>query len=147
VATTEEKTDEGDGELDIKEQVRKRDGYKCRDCGMTSEESLEVYGKELDVHRLIPGSSYGPPWCVTLCRKCHAKKPKKTAEAIWCKDLRCFFFNMYEHEDAKLYEALRNHAVGRDMSPGDVILEAIRKYFEKQLEHDWLDLTMQADGL
>lgn len=63
----------------IREQVRERDGRRCVDCGMTSEQSVEVYGKELDVHRLVRGSAYTLAGCVTVCRSCHSKRHQKPA--------------------------------------------------------------------
>lgn len=64
-------------ESQIKALVRKRDGFKCVQCGMTSEESRAVYGKDLDVHRVTPGSPYAvDESCVTICVRCHGPKPK-----------------------------------------------------------------------
>jgi len=60
----------------VKKAVRKRDGHKCTECGMTREESRARFGRTLDVHRLIPGSRYTLSGCVTLCRECHKTKPK-----------------------------------------------------------------------
>jgi hypothetical protein len=56
--------------------VRERDGYRCTECGMTSQEHQERYGKNLEVHRLTPGSPYTADGCVTLCVPCHGPKPK-----------------------------------------------------------------------
>jgi hypothetical protein len=62
--------------LEVKALVRHRDGYACTDCGMTAEQHLERFGRNLDVHRVVPGSEYTLPGCVTLCRPCHDRKPK-----------------------------------------------------------------------
>ena len=61
---------------DVKALVRHRDGYCCTQCGMTARDHLRRYGRTLDVHRLIPGSRYSVKGCVSLCRGCHAPKPK-----------------------------------------------------------------------
>jgi hypothetical protein len=74
--------------LTVKAAVRERDGYRCTDCGMTNEEHRVQYGKSLDVHRLVPGSAYTPDGCVTLCRKCHASKPKRPAGQGECSSFR-----------------------------------------------------------
>lgn len=56
---------------------------------MTNEEHMERYsGRSLDVHRLVPGSDYTPDGCVTLCRKCHASKPKRPAGQGECSSFR-----------------------------------------------------------
>jgi hypothetical protein len=55
--------------------VRKRDG-RCVECGLTSAKRKARTGRQLDVHRVVPGSLYTPAGCVTLCRRCHQSKPK-----------------------------------------------------------------------
>ncbi len=61
----------------IKADVRKRDGFCCTSCGMTNNEHLAQYGKQLDVHRVKPGQPYTLAGCVTLCRSCHGSRPKR----------------------------------------------------------------------
>jgi hypothetical protein len=58
---------------DVKEAVRKRDGYKCPNCGCTQEDHLLLMEQQLQVHRVIPGSAYTMKGCLTLCQHCHAK--------------------------------------------------------------------------
>jgi len=57
-----------------------RDGYECRACGMTNERHNELYGKNLDVHHVVPLRNFNDPEdanslgnLVTACKKCHAK--------------------------------------------------------------------------
>lgn len=64
------------GKAEIKTLVRYRDGYSCTECGMTAAEHFAEYGRNLEVHRIIPGSEYSFEGCVTLCRPCHKDKPK-----------------------------------------------------------------------
>lgn len=61
----------------IKQTVRERDGLRCTQCGMTTAEHFGVYGRALDVHRVVPGSLYSLEGCVTICRRCHGPKPKR----------------------------------------------------------------------
>lgn len=63
----------------IKALVRQRDGNRCVRCGLTSAESIERYGFDLDVHRVTPGSPYSldPGAAETLCRRCHGPMPKR----------------------------------------------------------------------
>lgn len=70
-ANTEELT-----ELEIKAVVRRRDGMRCTDCGISNKEHIALTSRQLDVHRLVPGSPYSINGCVTLCRSCHGSKPK-----------------------------------------------------------------------
>src|SRR5262245_52577978 len=93
-------------ELAIKDNVRIRDGFKCRDCGMTQDEHLEKFGRILDVHRVLPGIVYREESCVTLCRDCHGKKPRRTGEAFWAKDLLWIGINLYDRKDRILFDEL-----------------------------------------
>lgn len=61
----------------IKHDVRERDGFKCTQCGATNEEHQAAYGRQLDVHRVVPGSVYTVEGCITVCRSCHGKLPKR----------------------------------------------------------------------
>jgi 5-methylcytosine-specific restriction endonuclease McrA len=60
----------------IKDAVRKRDGFRCVQCQMTRKQHHDRYGFDLDVHRLEPGSKYTIDGCVTVCRSCHGPQPK-----------------------------------------------------------------------
>ncbi len=60
----------------VKAAVRKRDGNRCTECGITAAEHIRLAGKTLEVHRLVPGSPYTVDGAVTLCRSCHGPKPK-----------------------------------------------------------------------
>jgi hypothetical protein len=64
-------------EVQVKAAVRRRDGYRCTQCGVTNLTYLAVTGRSLDVHRIVPGSEYTLDGCVTLCRKCHGPKPRR----------------------------------------------------------------------
>lgn len=134
-------------ELETKEYVRRRDGYACRDCGMTREQHQEKYGKDLDVHRLIPGVNYYHAWCVTLCRACHGKKPKNAGDALWCRDLRWVYFNLYDADDARLYSFLQSRAVYEDTGPDVLLTRLLASYLAEWADRDRADVVAQADGL
>lgn len=60
----------------VREVVLKRDGYKCKQCGVSSRAA------ETDVHHLLPRSAGGmdePSNLVTLCDGCHAAHHPKLA--------------------------------------------------------------------
>jgi len=64
----------------IRQEIRKRDGYQCRACGITQEEHLEEMGSKLDVHHVVPVREFDDPAdahsngnLVTACRSCHMK--------------------------------------------------------------------------
>ena len=55
---------------DFKEQIRKRDGYKCRVCGKSQSRN----GRLLDVHHIDYDKRNSTSMnCISLCRSCHAK--------------------------------------------------------------------------
>ncbi len=62
----------------IKAAVRERDGRRCVECGMSDVEHFSLYGNNLQVHRVVPGSEYSlaPGACQTLCIPCHGPKPR-----------------------------------------------------------------------
>ena len=59
---------------ELKESIRKRDKYKCQNCGMTEEEHLIVIRKVLCVHHI----DYNKKNCkennlITLCHWCNLR--------------------------------------------------------------------------
>jgi hypothetical protein len=137
----------GPSEAAVKKAVRERDGYKCRDCGMTQEEHKAKHEQALEVHRLIPGIVYHPDTCVTLCLDCHNKKPRKIPAALWCKDLRWAILNLYDERDAALYRALRAEMDRTSTDFGEVIRAMLEDKIAAVIEHDRADVTLTADGL
>lgn len=61
---------------EIKRAVRERDGRRCTKCGLSSGDHFALTGRQLDVHRVVPGSAYTVEGCVALCRRCHGPMPK-----------------------------------------------------------------------
>ena len=71
----------------IAERARKRDGYKCQDCGLKREESLSKFDRDLDVHHIVPFHNWPNSKqanrmsnLVTLCASCHRIAESKCAE-------------------------------------------------------------------
>jgi len=59
---------------DLKELIRKRDGYICQNCSMTEEEHLIVYGQVLHIHHI----DYNKQNCkednlISLCFGCNIR--------------------------------------------------------------------------
>jgi hypothetical protein len=63
--------------MSVKALVRLRDGNKCVYCGLTDVEHRQRYGKDLHVHRIVPGSVYTLEGCETVCQPCHKQLPKR----------------------------------------------------------------------
>lgn len=66
----------------VKKTVRLRDGHRCVKCRMTSTEHIEWCGRELDVHRVNPGSLYKEELCITVCKKCHGKEARRAKGVV-----------------------------------------------------------------
>lgn len=61
----------------LKNSIRQRDGFRCTQCGMTNDQHREQHNRQLDVHRLVPGSEYKPEGCITVCKACHRSLPRR----------------------------------------------------------------------
>jgi hypothetical protein len=58
----------------LKESIRKRDNYKCKNCGMTEEEHLIVIGKVLNVHHIdYNKENCLEPNLITTCESCNLR--------------------------------------------------------------------------
>src|SRR5262249_18718382 len=61
----------------IKLEIKKRDAFRCLDCGMTEEEHVALTGQPLSVDHVIPyriSHDNSPHNLRTLCGFCHGKK-------------------------------------------------------------------------
>lgn len=66
----------------LKEQIRFRDKYKCRECGCTQIEN----GKQLDVHHIDYIKHNNDPLnLISLCVNCHSRLHGKTKRVYWMK--------------------------------------------------------------
>ncbi len=58
---------------ELKESIRKRDGYVCQECGVNQEE-MTSFIKKLDIHHIdYDKHNNEPENLISLCRSCHAK--------------------------------------------------------------------------
>lgn len=63
-----------------REKALERDGYTCRACGMDEQGHFEKYGRQLEVHHVIPFRKFDEEIAanslenlVTVCKACHGK--------------------------------------------------------------------------
>jgi 5-methylcytosine-specific restriction endonuclease McrA len=66
--------------MEQREKAKERDGFECRACGMSNQKHNEKYGRDLDVHHVVPIREFDDPKdahslgnLVTSCRECHGK--------------------------------------------------------------------------
>jgi len=72
----------GPGWTRARREARERDGYECVSCGMTDDEHLNKFNRELEVHHVtpIPADTDAPEQyheltnLKTLCRPCHRQE-------------------------------------------------------------------------
>ena len=69
-------------QLELKESIRRRDNYRCVDCGITQRQMVcrllaegkgHLRQRKLQVHRIIPDGPYSFENCKTVCSPCHSK--------------------------------------------------------------------------
>lgn len=76
---------------DLKIKIRKRDGWKCRVCGMDNETHKDNFVGSLNVHHIKPALDFDDPHeqdhlinsedkLITLCWECHNKVERKWTE-------------------------------------------------------------------
>lgn len=76
-----------------REEALERDDYECQACGMTNDEHLNEFGRELDVHHIEPLRTFNDPVdshdldnLITLCRPHHREYESLPAQRA--KELR-----------------------------------------------------------
>jgi len=68
-----------------REKVFEQEGHECLFCGMTAEEHEEEYGRDLDIHHVIPkrkGGSNEPSNLIPVCLSCHRTLESTQGEAL-----------------------------------------------------------------
>lgn len=116
-----------ESDLVIKDRVRERDGYRCRDCGMTNDEHYDAYGKCLDVHRVLKDFCYDDAVCITLCRRCHGKKRGKEYD-----DGVLSFMNFYNKTHREVLWALIDLANATGTSIHHIEADALNEYLARR---------------
>lgn len=69
----------------IRRPIYERDGWACRVCGMTNDESHERFGRDLTIHhikRYVVDPDDSPENCLTVCSVCHPKLHWVTEHAV-----------------------------------------------------------------
>lgn len=122
----------------VKAFVRKRDKYRCRDCGMTANEHREKFGKNLHVHRVFAGWIYHPSICVTLCRTCHAAKKGREQN-----DTFGIWWNFYDPGDFVFLGKLAEEAKRLKLTLPALMDKILREHFSGQ---EVSSITRMGDG-
>ena len=72
----------------MRQQILERDGYSCRRCGMTNEQHILIFSRNLTVDH-IDGKGYNskeknnnPNNLMTLCVRCHGSKDGKRSRGV-----------------------------------------------------------------
>ena len=62
----------------LKAQIRKRDNYTCKNCGMSEEEHIEIYKCNLEIHHIDHNRiNCKEDNLLTLCKKCNIRDNHK----------------------------------------------------------------------
>jgi hypothetical protein len=112
----------------VKKRVRKRDQYRCRDCGESAQEHIERTGQTLHVHRIVPGTIYQVDSCITLCHECHAKKKNHEDE-----DTFELYWHFYNPDDCCILEALIQESIRSKASVCEVLDGILHEWLERRL--------------
>jgi hypothetical protein len=115
--------------LRIKQAVRDRDGGCCTKCGVSSFKYAVEHGRNLDVHRLTPGSAYSLDGCVTLCRQCHAPLPRRRrGSRLWADGIATF------RAKAVVFSALQKFREKYEFPPSfsEIMDRALRMYLRSK---------------
>ncbi len=111
----------------VKAAVRKRDGYRCRDCGISAREHAERFGTDLHVHRVFAGWAYEMDHCISLCRACHAAKKNHEED-----DTYSIIFNYYEPRDRNLLLRLAQEARRRGTNLPRAMEDSLFDFFRQR---------------
>lgn len=116
----------------IKRAVRQRDGFRCTSCGITNAAYIAKCGRNLDVHRVVPGSRYSiePGVCITTCRACHSRLPKRKKGEIDQVNKPLLFMRISE----KVHQALQAFIATQRVPPErtTVGIQALTEFLERE---------------
>lgn len=68
-----------------RQEVFDQRGHECLFCGVTGEQHRQEYGRDLDVHHVIPSSKGGsddPENLIPVCRSCHQQLEATQGKAL-----------------------------------------------------------------
>lgn len=58
----------------LRNKIRERDNYTCKNCGMGQEENIVIYGRDLEVHHIdYNKENTNEDNLITLCLHCHRR--------------------------------------------------------------------------
>jgi hypothetical protein len=101
---------------------------------MTNEEHLQTFGGILEVHRLLPGVPYDSSNSVTLCQRCHGKKPKTVERTFFADERRVgvwfLAINLYDPDGRRVFEALRAEAERKGVAAEDLAGQILLRHVE-----------------
>jgi len=61
----------------LRNEIRKRDNYECKNCNMTQEEHFIVYGRNIEIHHIDYNRNNCDKWnLITLCKQCNLRANK-----------------------------------------------------------------------
>jgi 5-methylcytosine-specific restriction endonuclease McrA len=61
----------------LRNEIRKRDGYECQECGMTQEEHFKKYDRDIEVHHIDYDKENNRPYnLISLCKLDNIKANK-----------------------------------------------------------------------
>jgi len=65
----------------LRNEIRKRDNYKCQYCGMTEEEHYQKYNRNLEIHHINGNKKdCGKRNLITTCKSCNIQKRDEHAK-------------------------------------------------------------------
>jgi hypothetical protein len=97
--------------------VLKRDGYKCIQCGMSNEEHLKLWKKDLTIDHIDGNGSTSKVKnndldnLQTLCLRCHARKDGLRTHKLKLKDYKDEVINKYVNEKIPIYILSKQYRV------------------------------------
>ena len=66
---------------------------------------------------------------------------------MWSGDIRWFGFNMWDDDEERIFNTLRNKAATEGKELTDFVLEKFKEMVAADLEHQRVDAHLQADGV
>lgn len=77
--------------LDVRERAKRRDGFKCQECGMTEAQCIAEFDQPLQVHHVVPYrvcQKHELHNLRTLCPRCHTTVDRTEGVFAYQQELR-----------------------------------------------------------